>query len=214
MIFASLRSLRSLGAVFRTALLAVLDALGVEDAAQNVVAHARQVLDAAAADHDHRVLLQIVALTRNITNYLEAVGQTNLGDLAQRRVRFLRGRGVDARAYPALLRGLLQRRHLLARLLYHAWTCDQLVDRRHIRLHPSSSRETEKVSQIRSGLNSPCFPSLARIIRAKRKCANRPSLSSKRVDATEDRGRDQSARADQSVTEVMHPINLEGLAHE
>src|SRR5215510_15708940 len=62
MIFAPLRSLRTLGAVFRTALLAVLDALGVEHAAQDVVAHARQVLDAAAADHDHRVLLQVMAL--------------------------------------------------------------------------------------------------------------------------------------------------------
>src|SRR5690348_6281085 len=99
MIFATLRSLRTFRAVLRTALLTVLDALRIEDAAENVIAHARQVLDAAATDHDHRVLLQIVALTRNITNYLEAVGQTNLGDLAQRRVRFLRGRGVDARAY-------------------------------------------------------------------------------------------------------------------
>src|ERR1043165_3695572 len=52
MTFASLRSLGPLGAVLGTALLAVLDALGVEHAAQDVVAHARQVLDAAAADHD------------------------------------------------------------------------------------------------------------------------------------------------------------------
>ena len=41
----------ALGAVFRTALLAVLDALRVEHAAQDVIAHARQVLHAAAADH-------------------------------------------------------------------------------------------------------------------------------------------------------------------
>src|ERR1700731_2488264 len=62
--------LRSLGTVFRTALLAVLHALGVEHAAQDVVAHARQVLDTTATDHHHRVLLQIVALTRNVADDL------------------------------------------------------------------------------------------------------------------------------------------------
>src|SRR5216683_274396 len=67
--------LRSLGPVFRASLLAVLDALRVEHAAQDVVAHARQVLHAAAADHHHRVLLQIVALTRNVADHLEAIGQ-------------------------------------------------------------------------------------------------------------------------------------------
>src|ERR1700758_838119 len=111
------RSLRALGAVLRAALLAVLDALRVEHAAQDVIAHAGQVLDAAAADHDDRVLLQVMALARDVTDHLEAVGQAHLGNLAQRRVRLLRGRGVDARADTAFLRRLLQRGHLLARLL-------------------------------------------------------------------------------------------------
>jgi len=35
-------------------------------------------------------------------------------------------------------------------------------------------------------------------------------LSRKRFDATEDRSRNRSAYADQSDTEVMHPINPEG----
>src|SRR5215468_7724295 len=67
--------LRPLGAVLGPALAAVLDALGVERAADDVVAHAGQVLDAAAADHHHRVLLQIVALARDVAGDLEAVGQ-------------------------------------------------------------------------------------------------------------------------------------------
>src|SRR5437764_6441761 len=112
-------SFRTLRAILRTALLAVLDALGVEHAAQDVVAHAGQILDAAAADHDHRVLLEVMALARDVADHLEAVGQTNLGDLAERRVRLLRRRRVDARADTALLRALLQRRHLLLRLLNH-----------------------------------------------------------------------------------------------
>src|SRR6266704_2053883 len=44
------RSLRPLCSVDGAALFAVLDALGVQDAAQNVIANAWQVLDAAAAD--------------------------------------------------------------------------------------------------------------------------------------------------------------------
>src|SRR3984885_9343087 len=95
---APLGSLPTLRAVLRTALLAVLDALGIKHAAENVVAHAGQVLDAAAADHDHRVLLEVMALARNVADHLEAIGQAHLGDLAKRRVRLLRGRGVDARA--------------------------------------------------------------------------------------------------------------------
>src|SRR5205085_5313102 len=78
------RLFRTLGAVLGTALLAVLDTLGVEDAAENVIAHARQVLDAAAADHDHGVFLKVVTFARNVTDDLEAIGQTNLGDLAKR----------------------------------------------------------------------------------------------------------------------------------
>src|ERR1700754_1391581 len=117
------RLFRTLRAVLRTALLAVLDALRIEDAAENVVAHARQILDAAAADHDHGVFLKVVALTRNVTDDFEAIGQAHLGHFTKRRVRLLRGRGVDARADATLLRRLLQRRHLLARLLYYARTC-------------------------------------------------------------------------------------------
>src|SRR5271154_4923423 len=51
----------SLGAVERTALLAVLHALRVEHAADDVIAHARQVLHAATAQEHHRMFLQIVA---------------------------------------------------------------------------------------------------------------------------------------------------------
>src|SRR3984885_9631043 len=102
------RLFRTLRAVLRTALLTVLDALGIEDAAENVVTHAGQILDAAAADHDHGVFLKVMAFTRNVADDLEAVGQAHLCNLAQRRVRLLRRRGVDARANAALLRRLLQ----------------------------------------------------------------------------------------------------------
>src|SRR6185295_16405609 len=71
---AALRLLRTLGAVLRTRLLAILDALQVQRAAHDVVAHARQVLDAAAAHEHHAVLLQVVAFAADVGDHLEAVG--------------------------------------------------------------------------------------------------------------------------------------------
>src|SRR5471030_1369421 len=178
-------SFRTLRAVLRTALLTVLDALGIEDAAENMVAHARQILDAAAADHDHGVFLKVMAFTGNVADDFEAIGQAHLGDLAERRVRLLRGRGVDARANAALLRRLLQRRHLLARLLYDARTCDQLVDRRHVSLHPLSVRNRKNgfANSCRDHLSHPAASREQN--RAKRNRANCSLLSGKHFDATE-----------------------------
>src|SRR5690242_12843270 len=91
-------SLGPLGAVLRTGLLAVLDAGRVERAAHHVVAHAGQVLDAAAPDQHHRVLLQVVAFAADVADDLEAVGETNLGDLPQCGIRLLGSRRVHTRA--------------------------------------------------------------------------------------------------------------------
>src|ERR1700682_3724548 len=180
------RLLRTLRAVLRTTLLTVLDALGIEDAAEDVVAHAGQILDAAAADHHHRVLLKVMTFTRNVTDHFEAVGQAHLGDLTKRRVRLLRGRGVDARANAALLRRLLQRRHLLARLLYDARTCDQLVDRRHVSLHPLVRAKPESgFRKIRSGHSVPSL----RIARSNpRKAKSRQPLIAERKALRRHRG--------------------------
>src|SRR5215469_11566806 len=75
--------LRPLGAVFGPPLAAVLDALGIERAADDVVAHARQILDAAAADQHHRMFLQVMALAGNVARHLEPVGEAHASDLAQ-----------------------------------------------------------------------------------------------------------------------------------
>src|SRR5207237_7511564 len=84
-------------------------------------------------------LLQIMPLARDIADYLEAIGEAHLRDLAQRRVRLLRSRRIDAGANPTLLRALLQRRHLFARLLHLARMADQLIDRRYRLVSPSAS---------------------------------------------------------------------------
>src|SRR3954471_19239175 len=129
------RSFRALGAIFGAALAAVLDTLGVEDSAKHVVADSGQVANAAAADQHHRVLLKVVAFAGNVGDHLALVGKAHLGDLAERRIRLLRGGRIDAGADSALLRILLHRRDLGFGLLRFAALADQLVDRRHEALH-------------------------------------------------------------------------------
>src|SRR5690606_10525258 len=123
--------LRTLGAVLGTRLPALGDAGGVERAAHGVVAHARQVLDATAADQHHAVLLQVVALAADVRDHLVTVGQAHLGHLAKRRVRLLRGGGVHAGAHAAALRAVGQRGRLALVNYLAARLAHQLVDRCH-----------------------------------------------------------------------------------
>src|SRR4030088_2614146 len=106
----------ALGAVLRTALLAPLGAGRVEGAADHVVADTGEVLDAAAADQDDRVLLEVVPDPGDIGRDLLPGGQPYPGDLPKGRVRLLWGGRIDAHADAPPLRGALQRRCL--RLLH------------------------------------------------------------------------------------------------
>src|SRR4051812_25017882 len=131
-----------LHAVLRARLLAVRDAGGVEGAADDLVAHARKILDSATANEDDRVLLQVVALAGDVGGDLEAARQPHTGDLAKRRVRLLRRGGVDARADAAplgsgeallaALAGLEARGRDLA-LGLDTPLAYELIDRRHVR---------------------------------------------------------------------------------
>src|SRR6266702_5472270 len=120
-----------LRAVPAASLLAVLHALGVQRTADDLVADAGQVLHPATADQHHRVLLQVVTLTRDVGRDLDTTGQLYASDLAQRRVRLLRGGGVDAGAHAAPLRTPLECRSLLLGDLVLAALADQLLDRGH-----------------------------------------------------------------------------------
>src|ERR1700746_2674894 len=104
--------LRALGAVLGATLLALAHAGAVERAAHGVIAHARQVLDTAAADEHYRVLLQVVRLAADVAGHFVAISESYAADLAQRRIGLLRRRGVHARADTTLLRRCTQRRHL------------------------------------------------------------------------------------------------------
>src|SRR5690606_9456935 len=119
-------------AVLRTRLPAILHALQVERAPDDVVAHAGEILHAAAADQHDRVLLQVVPLAADIRDHLEAVGEAHLRNLAQRRVRLLRSRRVDARADAAPLRAVFERRALAVHCRRLATLANELVDRGHL----------------------------------------------------------------------------------
>src|SRR5687768_6004992 len=145
----------ALDAVFRAGLATVLDPLGVEHAPEDVVADTGEVADAAAADQDHRVLLEIVAFAGDVADHLALVGQADLGDLAKRRVRLLRRGRVDAGADAALLRVLLHRGNLALRLLRLPTLADQLVDRRHEAFTSSSYFAACEKRKSPGGLTAP-----------------------------------------------------------
>src|SRR6266446_7422286 len=130
----------TLGAVFRTALTAVFDALGVERTADDMIAHTREILDPPTADQDNRVLLQVVTLARDVTRHLKAVGEPHARHFAQSGIGLFRRGRVDARAHPALLRAGFHRRHLVACHLRPPRIADQLVYRR----HPSQPSKTKQ----------------------------------------------------------------------
>src|SRR5579859_820451 len=140
----SLSLLRTLRAVLRTALTTVFHTLGIQGAADDVVAHTGKILHTAAADHHDGVFLQVVAFTRDIAGHFEAVGQAHAGDLTERRVRLLRSGGVDAGANTTLLRAFLQSRHLIASHDGFARLADQLVNRRHTSFLFAKSRPSHK----------------------------------------------------------------------
>src|SRR3546814_18488428 len=98
MTFTPRTSLGTLRAVLRTALLAVLHPLGVEHAAQDVIAHAGKVAYTAAADQHNAVFLEVVAFAGDVGDDFALVGQADLGNLAERRVRLFRGRRKIGRA--------------------------------------------------------------------------------------------------------------------
>src|SRR6478609_4570857 len=121
-----------LGAVAAASLLTVLDALGVEGAADDLVADTGKVLHPAAANEHDRVLLKVVTDARDVRRDLDAAAQAHTGDLAEGGVRLLRGGGVDAGADPAALGRALERRRLVLGHLVLAALADQLVNRGHL----------------------------------------------------------------------------------
>src|ERR1022692_3547181 len=120
-----------LRAVAAAGLLAVADALGVQGAADHLVAHAGKIPHPPATDQHDGVLLEVVAHSWDVGGHLDVAGEPDPGDLAERRVRLLGRGGVDARADSAALRTALQRRRVVLGYLVLPTLTDQLLDRGH-----------------------------------------------------------------------------------
>ena len=108
--------LGSLCTVLGTGLVPVGNALGIQSAADDVVTYTRQVTYTAAADQNYRVFLQVVTDTGDVAGSFHTVGQTNLGDLTDSRVRLLGGGGMNLGAYATLLGCALFGGNLLQRV--------------------------------------------------------------------------------------------------
>src|SRR4030065_1248692 len=119
-----------LGPVLGAGVSSIRNPQRVLGAAPDVVAHAGQVLRAAAADQHHRVLLQVVPDAGDVGGHLDAVDQAHPGHLAQRGVGLLGGHRHDARTDPALLGARLQRRRLVLPAYSLAAPAGPLADRR------------------------------------------------------------------------------------
>src|SRR5690606_30648726 len=120
-----------LRSILGTALLPVGDAGRVERSADDVVTNAGQVLDTAAADQDHRVLLKVVPHARDVARHLDPIAEADASHLPQSRVRLLRRGGVHARADAPLLGATLKSGGLLLRLDLSTALPNQLRNRRH-----------------------------------------------------------------------------------
>src|SRR4051794_23711437 len=120
-----------LRAVPAASLLAVLHALRVERAADDLVADTGKVLHPAAADEHDRVLLEVVTDARDVRGDLDAARQAHTGDLAEGGVGLLGGGRVDAGADAAALRAALEGGRLGLRRLVAPAVADQLLNGGH-----------------------------------------------------------------------------------
>src|SRR3546814_18446746 len=70
--------LRTLRAVLRTALLTVLDALGIKDTAPHVITHAGKVAHTSATEQHNTVFLKVMAFPGHLAIDFDIIGQTDL----------------------------------------------------------------------------------------------------------------------------------------
>src|SRR3990170_2624501 len=117
--------------VLRPRLPSVLDTNRIQLSSYDVVPHAGEVLDPASPNQHDGMFLEVVPLARNIDGDLDTVCKPHPGDLPQRGIGLLRGRGVHPEAYPPLLRTTFQRGRVAPVNDRFAPLPDHLVDRRH-----------------------------------------------------------------------------------
>ena len=79
----NLLTFRFLCAISAPSLLPVLDPLGIQYSADDVIADSRKILDPASADDHDRVLLQVMTFPHNVSLYFVAVCQPHSCDFPE-----------------------------------------------------------------------------------------------------------------------------------
>ena len=77
--------------------------LCIECTADDVVTNTREVLNTAATDQNNRVLLKVVADTRNVSGSFDSIGKAYSCNFTQRGVWFLWCLGSDCSTYTTFL---------------------------------------------------------------------------------------------------------------
>src|SRR2546423_1912355 len=140
-----------LGAVAAACLLAVAHAGGVEGAADDLVAHAAEVLDSSPAHQDDRVLLQVVPDAGDVGGDFDTRGQPDPGDLAEGRVRLLGRRGLHLGADATALRASPEGRGLRLRDLALTAFAEELLNRRQPDFPSLSSLSVRACARVPTG---------------------------------------------------------------
>lgn len=92
-------------------LLAVLDALAIQDSACDVIADTGKVFNSASVNGDDGMFLKIVAFAHYIRVHLVAVCKAHAGDFSQGGIRLFGSHSGDFDAYSAFLRAALFELH-------------------------------------------------------------------------------------------------------
>src|SRR5262249_42874308 len=130
----------ALSAVLGSRLLPIGNALRIEHPANDVIAHARQIPNAAATNQDNRVLLKIVTLAGNVGRHFYPTREADPRDLAQGGIRLLGGHGLDLKTHAPLLGAALHRGVLRPSRLLSPCFADELISGRHASLRCHNTR--------------------------------------------------------------------------
>src|SRR5208282_5437805 len=172
--------LRFLRAVFGAALAPFLHTNRIERPANHVIADTGEIAHAAAADQHHRVLLQVVPYSRNISINFDSVRKPDARHLAQRGVRLLGRRRLHLGAHATLLRRSFQCARLDLETLLDARLANQLINRRQnsapfvTLFHPSIALVGPALAPGKLAMHV-AHRSFSRVcVRQERGCSNKP----------------------------------------
>lgn len=112
-------------------MLTAIHAESIERATNDVVTHTRKILHSATTDQDDGVLLKIMTFTTNVGDHFITIGEANLSDFSERRVRLLWRPSVNLETNAATLRAVVQSRGFRLRDCFLTSFADELVNGGH-----------------------------------------------------------------------------------